>query len=150
MPRNRRMDDSMNSEADVVMDGVREYGDGLPVRLSAAVGRFTRGVDPSEWQGNGRAVVKALAEGGHCTTEVDLHDLLVWLIRHRPQLVDAALDEVIAAGRADLTCEARRQPDAVHGATHVQAGSRAEIDRRAFYRVLKLRMAATLSFLQKW
>ena len=47
----------------ITMNGVREYGDGLPVEL--------------EWR-NGRPVVVAFNEAGCCATYVDLLDLMEW------------------------------------------------------------------------
>lgn len=57
--KNRRL-----SNQGIVMEGVREYCEEMEVRLLKC---------------NGRYVIKALNEGGHNSTEVDLLDLINWL-----------------------------------------------------------------------
>ena len=52
----------------IVMEGVREYCEGMDVRL--------------EKNKEGRWVIDARNEGGHNSTEVDLLDLLQWLQAH--------------------------------------------------------------------
>jgi len=55
------------------MEGVREYGDGLPVELL--------------WdRHHQRWVIEAMNEGGQARTSVDLIDLVEWLKEHRPEL----------------------------------------------------------------
>ena len=58
----------------MIMDGVREYGEGDPVELN-------RGRD-------GRWVIRATNEGGYSATEVDLEDLLRWLHPRHPELFE--------------------------------------------------------------
>lgn len=65
---------------DVEMDGVREYNDELPVKCLFD--------NPTQ-----RLCVVALNEAGHCSTWVDLLDLLAWLRKNRPDLLDAATHE---------------------------------------------------------
>ena len=55
----------------IVMEGVREYCEGMNVKLRA--------------DENGRLVIVALNEGGYNSTEVDLLDLLTWLETHEQQ-----------------------------------------------------------------
>jgi hypothetical protein len=47
------------------MDGVREYGDGLPVELH---------IDDT----SGHLVIVAFNEAGNCATYVDLNDVVKW------------------------------------------------------------------------
>jgi hypothetical protein len=58
-----------------VMEGVREYGDGQAVEL---------------WLdgGTGRAVIRALNEGGYACTDIDFVDMLDWLAARVPGAVD--------------------------------------------------------------
>jgi hypothetical protein len=55
----------------VVMDGVREHGEGFPVEL-----------DDGGAEEEPRPIIRAFNEGGHNSTEIDLLDLLTWLHRH--------------------------------------------------------------------
>jgi hypothetical protein len=60
----------------VKMEGVREYAESYVPELIQCEGRYR---------------VRAINEGGHNCTEIDLADLLTWLWRHRPQLVFDAI-----------------------------------------------------------
>lgn len=64
----------MDDDDRVYLDHVREYNEDFDVRL--------------ETEANGRLVVVALNEGGHNGTRVDLVDLLDWLRRNRPDLLE--------------------------------------------------------------
>jgi hypothetical protein len=55
------------------MVGVREYGDGLPVKCVK--------------DENDRDTIVALNEVGHCATHVDLVDVLKWVRDNRPELL---------------------------------------------------------------
>lgn len=57
---------------EVVMEGVREWDEGLAVSLIVK---------------NGREYVRATNEGGHNSTAVDLRDLVAWLAANRPDLL---------------------------------------------------------------
>ncbi len=56
----------------VVMEGVREHAEDMPVKLAFKHGRW---------------IIDALNEGGYNGTEVDLIDLIEWLRKHRPELL---------------------------------------------------------------
>jgi hypothetical protein len=56
-------------QLECVLEGVREYAEGYPVELR----RNTR---------TGRLLVTAYNEGHHNSTEIDLLDLIDWLIAH--------------------------------------------------------------------
>jgi hypothetical protein len=56
------------------MVGVREYGEGDNVELRRLE--------------NGRLVIKATNEGGYNSTEVDLEDLLTWVMSHEALVKD--------------------------------------------------------------
>jgi hypothetical protein len=62
----------------VLMDGVTEHNEGLPVRLEYFA---------YSHPGPVRAVIKALNEGGCNSTEVDLLDVLSWVKANRPELL---------------------------------------------------------------
>lgn len=53
----------------VELEGVREHGEGFPVELRTD-------------EDSGRIVIRAINEGGHNTTHVDLLDLIEWLKRY--------------------------------------------------------------------
>jgi hypothetical protein len=61
-------------EVVLTMTGVREYSEGFPVELR-------RDGD------SGRLVVRAINEGGHNVTHVDVLDLLNWFRARYPQLL---------------------------------------------------------------
>lgn len=63
-----------------VMAGVREYSADYPVELR-------------EDEDNGRLVIRAINEGGHNVTHVDLLDLLAWLRSRRPDLLAVEVTE---------------------------------------------------------
>lgn len=56
-----------------IMEGVREYGEGMPVALEYHKNRLT---------------ILALNDGGLDSTAVDLLDLLAWLRTNRPDLME--------------------------------------------------------------
>lgn len=56
-----------------VMEGVREYTEGCPVELTRSAARL---------------VIKATNEGGNNVTEVDLLDLLDWIKRNDPEILE--------------------------------------------------------------
>jgi hypothetical protein len=58
------------------MTGVREYAEEYPVEL--------REVE------EGRLVIQAWNESRHNFTQVDLLDLIAWLKKHKPELLDQA------------------------------------------------------------
>jgi len=62
--------------ADRRMDGVSEYCEGDYVHLTT-----------TEVAGTEKLVIKAMNEGGHNWTEVDLLDLIAWLKANRPELL---------------------------------------------------------------
>lgn len=69
------MDSDRPAQIVSVMDGVREYSDGLPVEL---------------WRlDTGRLVICAKNEGGFAGTAIDLGDLVDWL-RHGGSLEELA------------------------------------------------------------
>ncbi len=72
--------DAEGCDPPVEMLGVREYRDGRPVEL---------GRTPI----TGRLVVVAVPDDGYCCTEVDLLDLIAWLHRNRPDLLEPRFDE---------------------------------------------------------
>lgn len=56
------------------MEGVREYGEGYVVELHE--------------EENGRLAIFALNEGGYNVTSVDLIDLIQWVKRNKPELLN--------------------------------------------------------------
>lgn len=75
----------MREDPGTLMDGVTEYADGSEVLLAETAGSF---VDVGkEYKGVGRLVIRALNQGGHDCTEVDLLELLAWLKANRPDLM---------------------------------------------------------------
>ena len=75
-----------------VMSGVTEYAEEEPVELVQSTGSYRDGVPDSERPGFGRWVVRALNEGGHKCTEVDVLHLVAWLKEHRPDLLETPKD----------------------------------------------------------
>lgn len=65
----------------MIMEGVREYGEEMPVELSTSAG-------------SDRPTLVAHNECGHNCTAVDLMDVLVWVRRNRPDLLQRA--EILA------------------------------------------------------
>lgn len=57
---------------EIIMKGVREYGEGEPVALGDQ---------------EGRPVIIASNEAGHNSTSIDLVDVIVWLKANRPELL---------------------------------------------------------------
>ena len=55
---------------EMLMEGVREYGDELPVRIRIH---------------KGRQIIVADNEAGFCSTYVDLADVLLWLKNNKPE-----------------------------------------------------------------
>lgn len=68
---------------EIEMDGVREYGEGRPVKLDQTEG--LNDAPPGRW------IVRAFNEAGHNCTEIDVLDLVQWLRKNRPDLLEAAL-----------------------------------------------------------
>ena len=60
---------------DIIMKGVREYGEEMEVSLSTD-------------KESGRIVIYALNEAGCCCTEVDLKDVFDWVKANKPQLLE--------------------------------------------------------------
>lgn len=60
-----------------IMEGVREYMEGMPVKIRT--------------NENGRLVISADNEAGHNRTDVDLLDLLDWVRCNLPELVTEGL-----------------------------------------------------------
>ena len=56
----------------IVMQGVREYAEKMPVELVTK---------------NGRLCLSALNQGGYDGTDIDLVDVLAWLKANRPELL---------------------------------------------------------------
>jgi hypothetical protein len=75
----------MRNEDGVLMGGVNEYAEGYGVRLVEAVGAYVGPGKP--YEGAGRLAVRALNEGRHNCTEVDLLELLAWVKANRPDLM---------------------------------------------------------------
>lgn len=69
------------------MVGVTEYAEGFEVRLVETDGAYNSGKPESERPGRGRLAIKALNEGGHNCTEVDLLEVLAWVKANRPDLM---------------------------------------------------------------
>lgn len=67
----------MSYNNDVLMDGVREHGEGFGVTLG----------ERSE-----RMALVAYNEGGHNSTLVDLLDVIAWARTNRPELLVALVD----------------------------------------------------------
>ena len=58
--------------SEIIMEGVKEYAEGMDVRLGAI---------------NGRLTIDAKNEGGHNGTDVDLVQVLEWVHKNLPQLL---------------------------------------------------------------
>jgi hypothetical protein len=69
----------------IQMEGVREYAEDYAVHLVETDGYYVSPNAPRP--GAGRLAVRALNEGGHNCTEVDLLDLIAWLKANRPELL---------------------------------------------------------------
>lgn len=81
----------MHEEDGTPMDGVTEYAEGHEVRLVEATGTYV-GIG-QKCPGAGRLVIKALNEGGHNCTEVDLLQVLAWVNANRPDLMAQRFSE---------------------------------------------------------
>lgn len=71
-----------------IMDGVVEYAERYQVELVQTTGIYRFGVPDEQSEGFGRWVVKALNEGGCNCTEVDVLQLVAWLKKNRPDLLE--------------------------------------------------------------
>ena len=69
------------------LDGVTEYCEEMPVELAETTGTYVYGVPDELRPERGRIVIRAMNEGGHNSTEVDLLELIAWLKAHRPDLL---------------------------------------------------------------
>ena len=72
-------------QGETAMKGVREYGEGMPVRLAQTMGLYVAKGAPRD--GAGRIVIVAYNEGGYSCTEVDLLDVIAWVKQNRPELL---------------------------------------------------------------
>lgn len=72
----------MSNEESVELTGVHEYVEGYPVTLK----RTTRE------ECSGRLVIEAINQGGFDSVQIDLLELLSWIKRHRPELVEHERD----------------------------------------------------------
>lgn len=66
------------------MDGVRDHNEGMPVYLEKHEYVGLSGVP----YGTGRLYIDASCEGGQNGTAVDLLDLIAWLKKNRPELLE--------------------------------------------------------------
>lgn len=67
---------------DIKMDGVTEYAEGYIVVLGIEEAKNTKRGD--------RPVITAINEGGFNSTSVDVIELLTWIVKNRPDLIDEA------------------------------------------------------------
>jgi len=78
-----------------LMKGVREYAEGFDVKLGEVApgehGDIARRKGDAYNITEPRLVVWGLNEGGHNSVQIDVKDLLGWLVEHRPELVREAL-----------------------------------------------------------
>ena len=72
----------------VIMVGVREYSEGMNVELAITRGMLDVDKPEKDWLGKERIVIKAFNEGGYNRTEVDLMDIILWLQKNRPELLE--------------------------------------------------------------
>lgn len=79
----------MPSMEETVLEGVQEYCEELPVSLRKTNGIYNGGPDNTRI-GYGRWVVNALNESGFNSTQIDVIQLLRWLKKNRPDLVEEA------------------------------------------------------------
>jgi hypothetical protein len=70
----------------LVMCGVMEYCEEMPVTLRTTTGVYAYGVSENDYIGRGRLVVKALNEAGYNSTQVDLLQLLKWVAENKPEI----------------------------------------------------------------
>lgn len=70
------------------MVGVREYNEGMDVELAISRDYLNVGKPEKDWLGKGRIVIKAFNESGYNCTEVDLMDVILWLQKNRPELME--------------------------------------------------------------
>lgn len=70
--------DTKTEAQEIDMEGIREYAEGNPVQLV---------------EGN-RPRIAAYNEGGYNGTEIDLLDLLGWILKNRPDLIERAKEEL--------------------------------------------------------
>lgn len=73
--------DDDEDDDEIVMTGVREYAEGYQVTLLQAESWREPSSDGPRW------CVRALNQGGHDATQVDILDLIRWLREHRPELL---------------------------------------------------------------
>jgi len=66
----------------MIMVGVQEYCEEMSVKLIQRIDELEDGI------GNGRWVIKALNEGGYNSTEVDVLQMIDWLKKNRPDLLE--------------------------------------------------------------
>lgn len=84
----------------VVMDGVREYNEGMPVYFAPTEDANRTG-ETRTAERAGRFVLEAFNEGGHNSVAIDVDDALMWLMRHRPTLIEPLLLQGVPGGYSD-------------------------------------------------
>ena len=78
----------MGEEMKIIMVGVREYSEKMDVELTITEGMFDVDKPEKDWLGKGRIVIKAFNESGFNRTEVDLMDVILWLRKNKPELLE--------------------------------------------------------------
>ena len=64
------------------IEEIREYGDGSPIELDTELpSRYNQLTEQ-------RIIVRAYNECGHCCTEIDLLDLIAWIKKNKPNLLN--------------------------------------------------------------
>lgn len=84
----------------VVMDGVREYNEGMPVYFAPTEDANRTG-ETRAAERAGRFVIEAFNEAGHNSVAVDVEDALVWLMRNRPTFIEPLLLQGVPGGFDD-------------------------------------------------
>lgn len=80
----------------ILREDIREYCEGYAVEVTKidADASVASAADLGAHPPNGmRWIVRAFNEGHHNSTEIDLVDLLTWLRRHRPELLESAFED---------------------------------------------------------
>lgn len=87
-------------EGGVVMDGVREYNEGMPVYFAPTEDANRTG-ETRAAERAGRFVLEAFNEAGHNSVAIDVEDALVWVMRYRPTFIEPLLLQGVPGGYSD-------------------------------------------------
>lgn len=95
----------------VVMDGVREYNEGMPVYFAPTEDANRTG-ETRAAERAGRFVLEAFNEAGHNSVAIDVEDVLAWIAKHHPDmLIDAWTADQDAQKSLESTLQTLLSPE---------------------------------------